>query len=69
MITQTKLSNTRDYAKNRLFMLTKGRYSNDSLDQPEQIKKEIRDIVTKHLDISKDKYEIRIILKEDRKRD
>lgn len=54
---------TGDYARNRL-ALAMAAETHDSSDSMAQIKKEIKDIIRRHMDIEDDAYEIKIILKD-----
>lgn len=54
---------TGDYARNRLAMAMAAEYHNSS-EGLEQVKKEIKDIIRRHMNISDDAYEIKIILKD-----
>lgn len=54
---------TGDYARNRL-ALAMAAETHDGGDSMAQIKKEIKDIIRRHMDIEDDAYEIKIILKD-----
>lgn len=62
-------SKTKDYAKNRLRIMLHNESDACQAERMQQIIKEIKEIIGKHLNISEDAYEIKIVLKEDRKRD
>ena len=66
---RSELLHSKEIAKKRLLIEAQNTVSSMTLDQMEQIKKEISNILSRHLDLSSDKYEIRIILKEDKKRE
>jgi len=54
---------TGDYARNRLTMAMAAE-THDNWDSMAQIKKEIKGIIRRHMDIKDDAYEIKIILKD-----
>ena len=66
---KSELLHSKEIAKKRLLIEAQNTVSSMTLGQMAQIKREISNILSRHLDVSADKYEIRIILKEDKKRE
>ena len=66
---RSELLHSKEIAKKWLLIEAQNTVSSMTFDQMAQIKKEISNILSRHLDLSSDKYEIRIILKEDKKRE
>ena len=66
---RSELLHSKEIAKKRSLIEAQNTVSSMTFDQMAQIKKEISNILSRHLDLSSDKYEIRIILKEDKKRE